>query len=268
MKKALLALAMVALLFPINQVLADPLIRQIGVIYSDRQNDRTMDEVNSGARVLVFMRTMPGIDETMIKKVKVKNLDTGAKYELPLSGCREPWPTSAWGERMWFLGLSSIGQQIGEWEFKVKGDGIWNSTKETRSLIVNEFTSPTPPANLDAFFDGPGNYVIMWNAIGPPRNMDPTGMSKIEYRVEFFGPRGDNHCAMQVKFSSDNYFDFFYDPERNRVGFVVPPEFQDQRMRASNIIRKGGHTKLFGPPFGDGIGSDFSRGLLDVWRLP
>jgi hypothetical protein len=247
MRKLFIFLAIVGLLLPATQGMADPLIRQVAVIYEDRLVDPILgwSNMNSGGGVWFAMKTMPGFDETNIEHVTVTHTRLGgdkALYRVERSPCLEYWPTFD-AERNYILRLGIPGWQVGTWRFSVKEI---TGQIETRFIPVNFFTTPTPPSNV-AFLEQPnGDMLVEWDAaVGPPASVDPASLA--HYQIVFYGPEAENHCAWQNILRSGDP-EFSYDSVRNRVSFLVPVAWRDQRVRLHNVLASGGGVAYFPNP--------------------
>jgi len=274
MKKVLVTLVvLLAFSFP-TKLLAQPFICQVGAVYSDRielSDGVTRGQV-SGHKILVFMRTMPGIDETQITRVVFKHVANDGKITIfrPDIWCDEPWPTivgpcGAAAERMWLVPLAFRNRWVGKWVITVKDTF---GAIEKRRFFVDYFAIPLPPQNFYIGTDGNGQKNIEWDAsVGPPEfGRDPSSPYTGTYRVEMQPP---GMCAQQERLqtSDADVSMWWFNPTTNRIGVRLPLHWVGNRVRVSNIVRDGGFNGY--PDVTQGLDDyirkgPFSRGLTII----
>ena len=249
MKKIFIALILVTVFIIPAGLLAQPIICQVGAFYSDRieLSNGVPKGFVSGHKVLVFMRTMPGIDESQIKLVRFKHIANDGKVNIyrPDVWCGQPWPTvigpcGGPAERMWLVPLAFAGRTLGEWRITVVADTF--PVIERRRFFVDYHNYPLPPQNFFLWTDsGTGERFLEWDAsVGPPEfARDSSSPYRGRYRVELLPP---GFCATQelLQTSDPDVSMWWFNATSNRIGVRVPEHWTGKNVRVSNIIRGGG----------------------------
>jgi hypothetical protein len=266
MKRVFMTLILVTIFIIPTGLVAQPIICQVGAFYSDRieLSNGVPQGFMSGHKVLVFMRTMPGIDESQIRDVTFVHVTNDGKENAyrPAVWCGQSWPTiigpcGGPAERMWLLPLAFAGRTLGEWYINVRD--IFGRV-ERRRFFVDYYNYPLPPQNFFFWTDpGTDERFLEWDAsVGPPEFVrDPSSPYRGRYRVTLTPP---GFCAMQevLQTSDMDVSMWWFNATSNRIGVRLPAHWVGNNVRVSNIIRDGGFIGW--PAVGEGPDNYFGQG--------